>query len=91
MIVLHVDIYSIGMEFSYKSNKHYLIACCDMTTFAVAKPTTNKKSTLLALVLIKEKENWVHFGFSPTIIVDKNSKFYSIFTKTAKCLVLIFM
>ena len=59
-----------------------------MITFAVAKPTTNQKSTVFALVLMK---NWTYFGFSPTIVVDRNSKCYSVFTKTAKCLALIFM
>ena len=44
MTVLHVDIYTIDTKYNYEGNKHYLIACCVMTTSAVAEPTPDQNS-----------------------------------------------
>ena len=44
MIVLHEDIYAVDTEFNHEGNKHYLIACYGMTTFAIAKPTSEQNA-----------------------------------------------
>ena len=39
MRVLFVDIYAAGAEFNFAGTKHYLIAACGMTAFAVCEDT----------------------------------------------------
>ena len=39
MGVLFVDIYTAGAEMNFDDNKHYLIAACGMTSFAVSEAT----------------------------------------------------
>ena len=53
MLVLHVDIYVAGTEFNFEGNRHYLIAACGMTTFAVAEPTATQDAETFASALMK--------------------------------------
>ena len=72
MRVLFVDIYAAGAEFNFEGTKHYLIAACGMSTFAIAEDTAEQNSTVFAGALMRI---WLRFGFSHTIVVDKDSKF----------------
>ena len=83
MLVLHVDIYAAGTEFNFEGNRHYLIAACGMTAFAVAEPTATQDAATFASALMKI---WLRHGFSHTIVVDKDSKFRATFAETADLL-----
>ena len=48
MRVLFVDIYAAGAELSFVGTKHYLIAACGMTAFAIAEDTAEQNSTVFA-------------------------------------------
>ena len=83
MGVLFVDIYAAGAEMNFVGNKHYLIAACGMTTFAVCEPTPEQNAATFAVALMRI---WLHFGFSHTIVVDKDRKFLGTFADTARLL-----
>ena len=83
MRVLFVDIYAAGAEFNFEGTKHYLIAACGMTAFAIAEDTAEQNSKAFASALMKI---WLRFGFSHTIVVDKDSKFLGVFVQTAALL-----
>jgi hypothetical protein len=83
MRVLFVDIYTAGSEFSFEGSKHYLIAACRMTSFAICEATVEQNSKVFAAALMKI---WLRFGFSHTIVVDKDSKFLGKFAATAALL-----
>ena len=38
MSVLFVDVFTAGADLNFEGNKHYLIAACSMTSFAVGEP-----------------------------------------------------
>ena len=71
MRVLFVDIYAAGAEFNFVGTKHYLIAACGMTSFAVCEDTAAANSTAFAAAIMK---TWLRFGFSHTFVVDKDSE-----------------
>jgi hypothetical protein len=83
MRVLFVDIYAAGAEFNFDGTRHYLIAACGMTSFGICEATAEQNSTVFAAALMKI---WLRFGFSHTIVVDKDSKFLGEFVKTAALL-----
>ena len=83
MRVLFVDIYAAGAEFNFVGTRHYLIAACGMMSFAIAEDTAEQNSTAFAASLMRI---WLRFGFSHTIVVDKDSKFLGEFVKTAALL-----
>ena len=83
MRVLFVDIYAAGSEFNFEGTKHYLIAADGMTSFAICEDTPEQNSKVFAGALMKI---WLRFGFSHTIVVDKDSKFLGEFAKTAALL-----
>ena len=83
MRVLFVDIYAAGAEGNFEGTKHYLIAACGMTSFAVAEDTAEQNSSVFAAALMRI---WLRFGFSHTIVVDKDSKFLGVFAQTAALL-----
>ena len=75
MRVLFVDIYATGSEFNFEGTKHHLIAACGMTSFAICEPTAEQNTASFAAALMKI---WLRFGFSSTIVVDKDSKFWAL-------------
>lgn len=83
MRVLFVDIYAAGAKFNFVGTKHYLIAACGMTSIAIAEDTAEPNSHAFASALMKI---WLRFGFSHTIVVDKDSKFLSVFAQTTALL-----
>ena len=83
MRVLFVDIYAVGTELNFVGTKHYLLAACGMTSFAVCEDTAEANSTTFAAAIMKI---WLRFGFSHTLVVDKDSKFRGTFEATAALL-----
>ena len=83
MRVLFVDIYAASTEFNFEGTRHYLIAACGMTSFGVCKATAEQSLTVFSAALMKI---WLRFGFSHTIVVDKDSKFLREFVKTSALL-----
>ena len=83
MRVLFVDIYAAGAEANFSGTKYYLIAACGMTSFAICEDTPKQNSTVFATALMKI---WLLFGFSHTIVVDKDSKFLGESKNTAALL-----
>ena len=83
MNVLHVDIYVVGVELNFEGNRYYLIAACGITSFSVAEPTVEQNAKTFATALMKI---WLRSGLSHSIIVDKDSKFRSVFAETAELL-----
>ena len=83
MRVLFVDIYAAGAEFNFQGTKHYLLCVDGMTSFASCEDTPEQNLRVFAAALMKV---WLRFGFSHTIVVDKDSKFKGEFAKTATLL-----
>ena len=83
MLVLHVDIYQAGANYNFEGNHYYLIACCGMTAFAVCEPTRDANAKEFASAMMKI---WLRFGFSHTLVVDKDSKFRGTFADAAELL-----
>ena len=83
MLVLHVDIYTVGVEQNFEGTQYYLIASCGMTGFSVCEDTPKQSAESFAAALMKI---WLRFGFSHTIVVDKDSKFRATFEQTAALL-----
>ena len=83
MCVLFINIYSAGADLNFDSTKHYLLAACGMTSFAICEPTIDQNAEVFAAALMKI---WLRFGFSHTIVVDKASAFLGVFAATAALL-----
>ena len=83
MTILCVDVYAVGTEFNFEDNKNRLVACCGMATSAISEPTVEQNAKSFASAIMKI---WTCFSFSHTIVVDKDSKFRSVFEETAKLL-----
>ena len=83
MQVLFVDIYSAVTEINFGGTKQYLIGACGMTSFGICEPTAEQNSSAFTSALMKI---WLSFGFSHTIVVDKDSKFLGVFSQTAALL-----
>ena len=77
--VLHVDIYQAGSNTSFAGSTHYLIAACGMTTFAVMESCPTANSTVFASSIMKIM---LRFGLCHTIVLDKDSKFFSVFRQS---------
>ena len=53
MLVLYVDIYSVGVESKFEGTQHYLIATCGMTAFSACEPTAQQNAEAFASALMK--------------------------------------
>ena len=83
MGVLFVDVYAVGANLNFEGNKHYLIAACGMTSFAIGEPSPEQTAISMASSLMK---SWLRFGFLHTIVIDKASVFLNVFAETADLL-----
>ena len=83
MLVLHVDIYTIGVSTSFAGDRSYLIASCGMTTFSVAEPVPECNSETFAQGLMQVM---LRFGMAHTIVLDRDSKFFKTFEATCQLL-----
>ena len=69
--VIHIDGYTAGKHQIFEGDKLYLVVCCGMCTFAVMEPVAKRTSTSFASAITKIM---LCFGFSHTVVVDKDSK-----------------
>ena len=83
MMVLHIDIFTIGAHLSLAWVKPFLIACCGMTTFACGEPVSETNSTIFAQAVMSVM---LRYGMAHTIVIDKNSKFYATFEAACELL-----
>ncbi len=77
-LVLFVDTYSAWKHCSFDGFETYLVACCGMTSFESMEPIQHVNSKNVALAIMKIQ---LHYGFCCTILLNKDSKFYSICCK----------
>ena len=82
MRVLFVDIYAAGADFNFVGTKYYLIAACGMTSFAIAEHTAEQNSTVFPAALMRI---WLRFGFSHTIVVNKDGIFWENLFRKQPC------
>jgi hypothetical protein len=78
-LVLHVNAYSAGTHTGFEGSSTYLIACCSMCLFGVLKLISNTDATTFASAIMK---NMLRFGFSHTVVLNKDSKFFGVFHKS---------
>ena len=88
MRILFVDIYDAGTEINFDGTKHYLIGTCGMTYFGIYEPTAEKNLSAFTSALMKI---WLRFGFSHTILVDKDRNFLAFFLRLLHSLTSTFM
>ena len=73
--VLHIDGYMAGKQKGFEGSDMYLIACCGMCTFSVVESISNANATTFASAIMKIQ---LRYGFSHTVVVDKDSKFFGV-------------
>jgi hypothetical protein len=81
--VLFVDGYSAGRQSSFKGDKTYLIVCYGMTGFAGMEPVKHATSAPFASPLMKIQ---LRFGLCHSIVLNKDTKFFSMFKEACDCL-----
>ncbi len=75
-LVLFVDVYSAGKHSSFDGFEVYLVvACCGMTGFASMESILHANSKNFASAIMRIQ---LRYGFCYTIVLDKDSKFYSV-------------
>ena len=79
MLVLHVDVYQAGAVKGLEGSEVYLIACCGMCSFAAMEPVSNASAKTFASALMRII---LRYGFCHTVILDKDSKFMSVFKES---------
>ena len=85
MSVLHIDGYTVGADVNFVGDRIFLIAVCGMCTFAVGEPVSKLSSTTFAQALMSIM---LRFGFAHTVVLDKDSKFLSVFKEMCQLLTL---
>jgi hypothetical protein len=73
--VLHVDAYSAGAHSGFEGSTSYLIGCCGMFSFGILEPVTSAYAFSFAYAIMKMQ---LRFEFCHTVVLDKDSKFFSI-------------
>jgi hypothetical protein len=74
-LVLFIDTYAVGKHSSFIGFDMYLVACCDMTGFASMEPIQHANSKNFVSAIMRTE---LRYSFCHTIILDKDSEFYSI-------------
>ena len=74
--VLCIDGYKAGSHFNFEGTGTYIIAACGMTGFAACKPVAGESATTYTLAVMKIM---LRQNISHTLVLDKDSKFLSIF------------
>jgi hypothetical protein len=74
-LVLFVGAYSARKHSSFDGFDTYLVTCCGMTSFASMEPIQHANSKNFASAIMRTQ---LRYGFCHTIVLDKDSKFYSI-------------
>jgi hypothetical protein len=73
--VLHVGTYSAGTQSSFEDPTSYLIGCCGMCSFGILEPVTGATAFTFASAIMKMQ---LCVGFCHAIVLDKDSKFFSV-------------
>jgi hypothetical protein len=73
--VLHVDAYSANAHSGFEGSTSYLIGCCGMCSFGILEPVTSTNASMFASAIMKMQ---LCFGFCHTVVLDKDSKFFSV-------------
>jgi hypothetical protein len=74
-LVFFVDTYDAGKHSSFDGFYMFLVACCGMTGFASMEPIQHANSKTFVLAIMRTE---LRYGVCHTIILDKDSKFYSV-------------
>jgi hypothetical protein len=74
-LVMFVDIYSAGAHSSFDGFDTYLVACCGITDFASMEPIQHANFKNISLAIMRTE---LCYSFCHTIVLDKDSTFYSI-------------
>ncbi len=77
--VLHVDVYTAGTHQGFKGFTTYLVGCCGMCSFVLLEPVTNAFASTFASAIMKMQ---LHCGFCHTLVLDKDTIFFSICRKS---------
>jgi hypothetical protein len=78
-LVPHINAYSAGAHTGFKGSSTYLIACWGMCLFGALKPISNANAMTFASAIMKIM---LQFGFTHTVVLDKDSKFFGIFRES---------
>jgi hypothetical protein len=72
---LHVDASSAGAHSGFEGSTSYLTGCCGMCSFGILEPVTGATASTFASAIMKLQ---LCFGFCHAVVLDKDSKFFSI-------------
>ncbi len=53
MKVIHIDGYAAGKQQGFEGSEIYLIACCEMCTFAAVEPVSNASPKTFTSAIMK--------------------------------------
>jgi hypothetical protein len=73
--VLHMDAYTAGAHQGFEGSTTFLVGCCGVCSFALLKPVINASASTFASAIMKMQ---LRFGFCHTMVLDKDSKFFSV-------------
>lgn len=82
-MVMFCDAYSAGSYSGFEGSETYLIACCGMCSFACMEPVSHATAESFASAIMKIQ---LRFGLCHTIVIDKDSKFLSVFRESMELL-----
>ena len=82
-LILHINGYTAGAHTNLEGSNSYRIAAAGMTSFACMEPVKKTSATSYTLVLMKIM---VRFGICHTLVLDKDSKFLTVFKKVVDLL-----
>ena len=80
---MHLDAYQAGAMTTYQGSSAYVVGACNMTSFGMIEGVAECNSTTFATALMQFQ---LRYGFFHTIVLDKDSKFYSTFRDAAELL-----
>jgi hypothetical protein len=73
--VLHMGAYSAGAHSGFEGYTSYLIGCCGMGSFGILEPVSSANASTFASAIMRLQ---LRFGFCHTVVLDKDSKFFSV-------------
>ena len=82
-MVMFFDAYSAGSYSGFEGSETYIIGCCGMCSFACMEPVSHASAESFASAIMKIH---LRFGFCHTIVIDKDSKFLSVFRESMELL-----
>jgi hypothetical protein len=77
-LVMHFNTYAAGTYAGFEGSECYLIGCCSMSSFACMESITNASAATFASAIMKML---LQYGFCHTAVLDKNSKFFGVYSE----------